>query len=627
MHPYHKPIDVGHELPTRIYGGMLAVWELRPNLQKKFPLHKNRRIDYLRFLAWCAVVGRRECRLLTEIEDWNEELQKPVQMPPLQQDKWAGAYTVGMYLVGLHRGNYWDAQIQANPKLRNRTARWYFREGRNLLGLNQSSCGQVASLKRNFLTFDDFINYIKLPDDGPETLEYIRNNCADIQSAWSAHESWPEESRASLTLTGTLERYLAALMPIRINRFLSIGRMQSRLPDTSEVTGVAKRLNKACRVHREQKFASEPFGVNLYGYAKGELGIGEDVRMLALAFEAADVPFCIINIELGKDVSQQDSSVDGWVTETPQYGINIFCMTGIEMCRYVCERGSQMLAGRYNIGLWPWELPEWPEAWHHAWSLVDELWGVSHYTANAYANAPVPVIPIPLPVVVNSVAQTQRSDWGLPEAAYLFVFSFDMNSRPTRKNPKGVVTAFKRAAKGKSEDEAGLVLKVSHLKPDNPEWKELETVIDSDPRIHLITAELRRPEVLSLYQNCDCYVSLHRSEGFGRSLAEAQLLGLPLIATAYSGNMEFCHPPTKLVDYTFVELNRGDYFYGDGQHWGEPDQEQAAEFMRELVGLGRTGVPPRYQTEQFSVKYCGEKFKQRLQEISQPVQTHGELFK
>jgi glycosyltransferase involved in cell wall biosynthesis len=423
-----------------------------------------------------------------------------------------------------------------------------------------------------------------------------------------------------------MQRFLAEWLPVRANRFLSLARQQNPQAGTDEVTTVARKLNPSTWPLASQKAITKPFGVNLYGYAKGELGIGEDVRMLALACEAANIPFCVINIELGKDVSQKDASVEGWMSDSPMFGINIFCMTGIEMCRYICERGSKVLAGHYNIGLWPWELPEWPKAWHHAWSLVDELWGVSHYTAKAYAKAPVPVIPMPLPVVANRIAGTDRRHWGLPESAYLFVFSFDMNSRLTRKNPQGVVKAFKEAARDKTEREAGLVLKISHLKRENPQWKQLEAVIGKDPRIHLITSELRRPEVLSLYQNCDCYVSLHRSEGFGRSLAEAQLLGLPLIATGYSGNMEFCKPPTHLVDYTLVSLTKGDYFYGEGQHWAEPDLNQAAGIMRDCLA-NSDRRPVLYDTEAFSLIYCGKTFKKRLQEISQPEENHGAFCK
>lgn len=626
MHPYHVPIDTDFDLPTQVYGGMLAIWLLRPNLQKSFPLHKNRRTDYLRFLAWCTAIGRRECRLLTEIEEWNLELQKPASLSPIKNDKWAGTFTVGMYLVGLHRGKYWDAQIQANSKLRNRAARWYFREGRKLLYLNDLPNWQSQVLRSNFADFQEFQNDIGLPDDDEQSTRTIKENCQDIEAFWGSDEAQSNSHAVALVSPGLWPQVLASVLPVTSNRLLRFIRTKSVAPGTSDVTSVAKKLNEKSQQYRFDKSISQPFGVNLYGYAKGELGIGEDVRALALALESADIPFCIINIELGKDVSQKESSVDGWVVSKPKYSVNVFCMTGIEMCRYICDKGSHLLFRYYNIGLWPWELPEWPEAWHHAWSLVDEIWGISNYTANAYAKAPVPVVSMPLPVVIGEIAQRPRSHWQLPATAYLFIFSFDMNSRLTRKNPQAVIRAFRLAAAGRGIDEAGLVLKVSHRKPKNSKWKELGKLIDKDPRIHLVTTELRRPEVLSLYQNCDCYVSLHRSEGFGRGLAEAQLLGLPLIATGYSGNMEFCQPPTECVDYSLIALGKGDYFYGEGQQWAEPDIEHAAQLMKQHLYQGRPESPVEYDTERFSPKNCGKKFKHRLQIIMQPIKERGELL-
>ena len=630
MHPYHQVVELDFQLPTRLYAGMLVVWLLRPNLQKKFPLHKNRRADFLGFLAWCAMIGRRECRLLTEIETWNRELQKPISLPELRSDPWAGTFTVGMYLAGLHRAKYWDAQIQANPKLRHRTARWYFREGRQTLGLMQVPGWQLKALTNNDNQFQDFKHRLALPNDSEATKAMVAANGQDLVERWESTESkghsqsdTPQRS-VKLNHPGQFERSLAAALPVLSNRLLPFVRAQAKRPVNAQVTAVAKSVNEKLQENRPEKKPTKPFGVNLFGYAKGELGIGEDVRMLALALKAANVPFCVINIELGKDISQQDSSVDSWVVSKPKYGINVFCMTGIEMCRYITESGAQFLPSYYNIGLWPWELPQWPEAWHHAWSLVDEIWGISNYTASAYASAPVPVVPMPLPVVIGEVAPLLRSRWGLPAEAYLFVVSFDMNSRITRKNPQAAIRAFRQAAEGMAIDEAGLVLKISHLKPQSPKWKEVVKLIDGDPRIHLVTTELRRPEVLSLYQNCDCYVSLHRSEGFGRGLAEAQLLGLSLIATGYSGNMEFCHPPTECVDYTLIDLAAGDYFYGDGQQWAEPDIQHAAQLMKQHLHEVRPETPVEYDTEHFSTEYCGEIFKQRLHVIVQPVEENGD---
>ena len=224
---------------------------------------------------------------------------------------------------------------------------------------------------------------------------------------------------------------------------------------------------------------------------------------------------------------------------------------------------------------------------------------------------------MPLPVVINEISARQRKDWNLPEHAYLFVFSFDMNSTLSRKNPEGVIKAFLQAFPTQTASEVGLVLKVSHLNSINPAWKKLAALIKQDKRIHLFSEELRRPDVLSLYRSCDCYISLHRAEGFGRGLAEAQLLGLKLITTGYSGNMDFCNEaPTLQVKYQLKPLVTGEYFYGESQLWAEADIGHAAQLMRQCLQQQLPQLPVQYNTVQFSPSHCGKVFKQRLEKIA-----------
>lgn len=615
MHPYLQPLVLPFDLPTKMYGGMISIWLLRPNLQRRFPLHKNRRIDYLNFLVWCTMIGRREYKILTEIPEWDRELNQPIQLPTLKGDKWDGVFSVGMYLVGIHRGKYWHSQILGSSSLRHRTARWYFREGRKILSLDNIEQWQINALVKNYRDYNGFIKNIILSKDDKETIFSIKNNNEIFEKNWNTSFGNDEIIKILSEKRSTISLILAGILPVEINNLASLIQKKSKKPSAKIITEVSKKINSLGSYLKNNNIGNKPFGVNLYGYANGELGIGEDVRMLALSFKAANVPFCIINVEPGNDVSQKDHSVDTWIATKPEYLFNIFCMTGIEMCRLVCEKGTEILDSHYNIGLWPWELPEWPEAWHHTWSLVDEIWGISHFTANAYAQAKIPVIPMPLPVVVDKVSDLGREHWQLPNTAYLFVYSFDMNSRLKRKNPSGLIQAFQQATQGYTADDVGLVLKVSHLKRDHPEWKELESLIGSDPRIHLVTTELRRPDVLALYSSCDCYVSLHRSEGFGRALAEAQLLGLSLIATNYSGNLEFCQSPTLCVDYSLVDLGSNDYFYGDGQQWAEPSISHAAELMRHQLQTEKMQQPIEYKTTRFSPDYCGNQFKVRLDSI------------
>lgn len=325
-------------------------------------------------------------------------------------------------------------------------------------------------------------------------------------------------------------------------------------------------------------------GVNLIGYARGQLGIGEDVRMAARALQAAGVPFSIYNVEPGPEVCQGETSVEALLDDTLPYSTNLLCTTGIETGRLAALEGRSLFDGRRTIGYWPWELPEWPAAWHHAYDLVDEVWASSRYTYDAYVkSSPKPVRHLPMAVTVDATAGMGRHDFGLPDNRFLFMFAFDTLSYLSRKNPLACVHAFQQAFPLGSEP-VGLVVKAMRAAPDNPSWREVLSAAEADPRIVIIDRTLSRGAVLDLYRACDSFVSLHRAEGFGRNIAEMMMLRKPVIVTGFSGNMDFTTPGTAaLVDHVLRPLAPDDYPFGDGQFWAEPDAGHAAWWMRRLL--------------------------------------------
>lgn len=366
-------------------------------------------------------------------------------------------------------------------------------------------------------------------------------------------------------------------------------------------------------------------GVNLFGHALARLGIGEDVRMAARALDAAGIPYVIRNIDAGAAGNEEDAERSRLSDRSP-YDINLFCMTGITTLQTCLDEGFGLLEGRHNIGLWPWELPEWPELWKPAWDCVDEVWAASRFTYEAYARAArCPVLHMPMAVVVDATQGAVRADFGLPEDTFLFGFSFDGLSSFTRKNPVAVIEAFRRAfPRGKSppggERRIGLVMKGLRVQ-GNPAWTELMDAIGDDPRIHVVTESLPRGRLLDLYRSLDAFVSLHRSEGFGRNIAEAMLLGKPVIVSAHSGNMDFTrHDTAALVPVRLRPVEAGEYPFGAGQIWGEPDIDATAEHMRRMAGddawrrsLAAAGQALVART--YSPEAVGEAWARRLQEL------------
>ncbi len=343
------------------------------------------------------------------------------------------------------------------------------------------------------------------------------------------------------------------------------------------------------------------------------MGLGEDIRHLALAMEEQGIPHCIVDVGLGQGFSQADNSAERKISTHPLYAINLYCQNGWETLKYLSSLGAGLNDGRYAIGHWPWELPKWPMRWHHAYKCVDEIWGISSFTANAYNSFHGPVQRMGLPVSVEDIAIMDRSDFNLPPAAYLFHYSFDLHSKLARKNPFGLIRAFQKAFPNEGHEAVGLVLKVNHAKRFHAENIRLRWIAARDSRIHLIERSMRRPEVLALMRSCDCYVSLHRAEGFARGIAEALLLDRQVIATGWSGNMDFCQETrVALVRHRMIPLKKGDYFFGEGQQWADPDIDHAAELMREIrqhprdVSVGRPDFRPAT---------VGARYAKRLREI------------
>lgn len=360
-----------------------------------------------------------------------------------------------------------------------------------------------------------------------------------------------------------------------------------------------------------------PFGVNLIGFAFGELGIGEDLRMAAQACEAAGVPFKVLNINPGQHLRQADRLVAEHVVDDVAalpHAVNLFCLTGFDTLRVYAEKGAALFDGRHNIGWWPWELPVWPQRWSAAFSVVDEVWAATRFTQAMFSAATDgPVTLMPLPVSVTRMKKTSRRALGLPARRFLFLYVFDFNSYLARKNPLAVIDAFQRAFPA-GDDSVGLVLKTMNSRGSNPAWEEFTQRCAADPRIVLLQRTLDREVVLGLVNACDAYVSLHRSEGFGRTLAEAMLLGKPVIGTGFSGNADFLTPDTgypvkwkkravAVGEYPFVEKD-------DGAWWAEPDVAHAARQMRaarEAAGSEWALQLPQQVHDLFSPRMIGER--------------------
>lgn len=390
---------------------------------------------------------------------------------------------------------------------------------------------------------------------------------------------------------------------------------------------------------RPDPLRKRAWGVNLIGFAFGELGIGEDVRMAVAACEAADIPFKVVNINPGTHLRQADRTLAAHVTayadkesleERAPYAVNVFCLTGFDTARAYLEQGSALFDGRYNIGWWPWELPVWPQHWVAAFDLVDEVWAATTFTQKMYtaaqqgrARRTLPVRQMPLPVSVQRLQPRTRRALGLSEKRFLFLYVFDFNSYLARKNPWAALAAFARAFP-RGDDSVGLVIKTMNSRADNPQWMQFVHACAADPRIVLLDRMMDRGEVLGLVQACDVYLSLHRAEGFGRTLAEAMLLGKPVVGTDFSGNRDFLDDSNGFpVRWKRCAVKPGEYPFITAQDrawWADPDIDHAASQMHQALTAAQDvawlSAMQQRADKQFAPRRIGELMRARLRELA-----------
>lgn len=274
----------------------------------------------------------------------------------------------------------------------------------------------------------------------------------------------------------------------------------------------------------------------------------------------------------------------------------------------------------YRIAYWAWELETIPDEWVKAAELVDEIWTPTEFVANAMrTRLPKPVYRMLPGVEVGPVEKIPRASLGVPEDHFVFLFMFDLHSQLHRKNPEGVVRAFQMAFR--QNDAATLVIKTTGGDIHTADLARLREIARG-PNVLLLEEMMPRAKAYGLIAMADCFVSLHRSEGFGLGMSEAMLLGKPVIATAYSGNLDFMnHDNSYLVDYERTEILEDRPIYTRGNFWAEPSVEQAARYMREIYDQpdkahDRAARAEPVIAELLSLDAAGRRMRERLDQVA-----------
>lgn len=328
--------------------------------------------------------------------------------------------------------------------------------------------------------------------------------------------------------------------------------------------------------------------VNVFGYLRDTLGIAEAARLYVKALEGAGVPITTtavapdlpVDLARGKTINRFGHHAYEEVQAPFEPTFNLVCLNGDQTAAFVHAGGAELLGDRITIGSWGWETDVLPPSWQPGFQYVDEIWVYSNFVAHNLSRlSPVPVVVVPQ--AIETVDPTGVEVDLIDGSAFTFLFMFDYFSTLQRKNPIGLIEAFKRAFN--PGEGPRLVLKTINEKFRSEAAAKVRASVAGRSDIQLAERYLEPREVAALVAKADCYVSLHRSEGFGLTLADAMVLGTPVIATGYSGNMDFTTDRNSyLVDWTRTEVGPGSEVYPADGTWAEPDLDHAAELMRHV---------------------------------------------
>jgi glycosyltransferase involved in cell wall biosynthesis/lipopolysaccharide biosynthesis glycosyltransferase len=359
---------------------------------------------------------------------------------------------------------------------------------------------------------------------------------------------------------------------------------------------------------------SKKIGINIAGYLQGELGLGQSARLIQKSAINTGLP--TTNLNSNRSLSRQGELLTSTGSQVI-YPLTIAIVNADHFKFWIDDIDPKRISHSTIIGVWAWEIEDFPEVMHTAFDLVDEVWAVSQFVKDAISkHSKKKVLVFPTPIIAPDLNETlDRSAIGLPAGVDFNLFIFDYMSIFHRKNPLAIVEAHKKAFP--NSDGPILVIKSANGDSDAQNREKLRFSIKGRKDIFLVEEYLSRNQLNALVAECQSYISLHRSEGYGLTMAEAMALGKPVIATAYSGNLDFMNNENSiLIPYSLVSVGPDAFPYPETSKWAEPDIDKAADAIRKLAldsdyrqNLG--AAAKKYVEQEFSIENASSFIRRR----------------
>lgn len=341
--------------------------------------------------------------------------------------------------------------------------------------------------------------------------------------------------------------------------------------------------------YRKAQQPKKSGGVTIIGFHSASIGHGIATRLLAQEFRNSGVE--VRNIDVSDIQNAPRDYNSNLLFQMPKDGdVLIFVVNPDLLVDTIRSLPKNLIKNHYLVGYWVWELEIAPKSWKIAKDLVHEIWSPSEFSAKALSDLfakPVKSLSHPAALLDAIIPTLSREQWraenAIAQDAFVAFQSFSISSSLERKNVFGAIEAFEMAFT--KADNAYLVLRYSGDKNfPNALIRLKNRIARSNANILLIKSKQDIKDVFEAYSASDCYISLHRAEGFGLNLAEAMLFGLPLICTKWSGNMDFMTEDTcALVDCGFIEVSDPDGIYEmKGAKWAIPGTKMAANFLKKM---------------------------------------------